>query len=1250
MFGVALIVAALGAYLNCTDLTLPEYESTGRYLVLSVRGPTDVVLTSDNSTIDTNPFSVFTPDDDFTLEGHNRTDWRVIVYEFTIDGYDESALLTQHMYVFIDVEIDSIHHRTYHYVGDASTDLCSTVFGKSMSANAPIVGIEQTHPVDVLIQAPPIYVMLENDDTIINYYTIESVDPPRGTVLYTNNLTTQTQTRHGYPIAALASIDYDGGLEDHTNLDYAPLISGMFPNGGMVSIHDTTHIPFIFDNNITIAPNLDSTDPILQYAKKHLNLQPSAVRVAMSIEIGHSLRLIPIFAGMSPNGNLNYTLASTVVSYTGEPPSVDIGSFDCKDLVTVIGASELVWLCYSQQHNNIVAIKPIESTTITVVSSVSTIGGSACDGQDVMLVRSGECAAVLVCGTGNQQVGTYTYYWAEVTETTIEPFVSTTINNILYQPTFIGASPLEVGWCGLPSLTNVLYAIFSTASGKTIFMFDGTATATPWEVYDDPDNTLMLARLSTNGYHGLGFDTDTEDFYSDIWTTELGDNRLPGTTLFLTTIVCTTSTHECYLTMVSADGTAPDSFGACTIDINNIYVGSSYNMVNNIARNVIPFSHTRVNTSNPMLPSFPIIDVDQELFDVYVFYLTTNIRRCIYYDTQLLCIEDFPITSDDAISNPPYSHQRNVFSAGPMVAFTTGYIPLSYQTESLILTNTSGPSEYCHNTTSNPPDDATVQLMAIGASSLYTAAATGAIDLVTSDIKTSYFNPFTGSFGFLFLGGNTVYQLEYQATCNHSNNLAPTHASFFQLYPGHVSWCNALTNNITGDSVSPYLPDGETAPYKANQDADGNTISIPHLTSDDYFSHTTNTFCDGSNPPTHHGIGTALELYQSDQSHSRLRVASFICTSVHSDYPIATPVAMLLQQTMSHVYWYDYPMCYPADPTANISSLPYIEMLIPATQQSHVGHGHYDTTAAPTPQRCDPSTEYLDPDTLTCIAITSCSGGEFELRHPLYSLDRQCQTLMPCIPGIDYESVPPTETSDRECVPISSCSIGEYISHGATVTSDVVCRGIISTCVSGQYINTSAQVDAAPGEVNLGEQCPACENGTTYNPSCENGVAHCNPHHTETECVEANVSWTCPDEHYLSVPVEEVVGHPILYCKPCGSCILESASCTPTSNVVCVPQLGADPPDVPLKCPKGQWANPHTPLRLRTCEPWQICAYIKIEGTSSTERICAKTGSEKYVYEAVYIAYVPLFFIVVSRIYIYAQPWTETKKKLASHQ
>jgi len=50
-----------------------------------------------------------------------------------------------------------------------------------------------------------------------------------------------------------------------------------------------------------------------------------------------------------------------------------------------------------------------------------------------------------------------------------------------------------------------------------------------------------------------------------------------------------------------------------------------------------------------------------------------------------------------------------------------------------------------------------------------------------------------------------------------------------------------------------------------------------------------------------------------------------------------------------------------------------------------------------------------------CSVLTVCTTDEFETLRPSHNQDRECAALRVCIVDVQYETVPNTVATDREC-------------------------------------------------------------------------------------------------------------------------------------------------------------------------------------------------------------------------------------------
>jgi hypothetical protein len=91
-----------------------------------------------------------------------------------------------------------------------------------------------------------------------------------------------------------------------------------------------------------------------------------------------------------------------------------------------------------------------------------------------------------------------------------------------------------------------------------------------------------------------------------------------------------------------------------------------------------------------------------------------------------------------------------------------------------------------------------------------------------------------------------------------------------------------------------------------------------------------------------------------------------------------------------------------------------------------------------------------------CLPLKVCGEDEYESVAPTATTDRECRALNAC--GTDeYESVALTETTDRECTALSVCGEEEYESVAPTKATDRECTEL-SVCGEEEYASAAPTV------------------------------------------------------------------------------------------------------------------------------------------------------------------------------------------------
>lgn len=96
-----------------------------------------------------------------------------------------------------------------------------------------------------------------------------------------------------------------------------------------------------------------------------------------------------------------------------------------------------------------------------------------------------------------------------------------------------------------------------------------------------------------------------------------------------------------------------------------------------------------------------------------------------------------------------------------------------------------------------------------------------------------------------------------------------------------------------------------------------------------------------------------------------------------------------------------------------------------------------------------------------CEPLTLCEEGEYESVSPVPGkTNRECKALTDCS-GNQYETTAPTSTSDRVCSQLTVCSDNQYESKENTYTSDRECEAL-TVCNENEYESSPA----IPGKTN----------------------------------------------------------------------------------------------------------------------------------------------------------------------------------------
>jgi len=153
--------------------------------------------------------------------------------------------------------------------------------------------------------------------------------------------------------------------------------------------------------------------------------------------------------------------------------------------------------------------------------------------------------------------------------------------------------------------------------------------------------------------------------------------------------------------------------------------------------------------------------------------------------------------------------------------------------------------------------------------------------------------------------------------------------------------------------------------------------------------------------------------------------------------------------------------------------------------------------------KCDPE-KWLNG--VVCMPTKQCLENEYESKPPTETSDRECLPITSCH-SAQYQTVAPTETSDRECEVLTVCNETEYISTPAGINSNRECSPI-NICKEGEEYETKAPSQTA-GQFNENRECsqltPKCVEGEQYESQSPDAT-------TNRECTDFVIE--CSDSQY----------------------------------------------------------------------------------------------------------------------------------------
>ena len=265
-----------------------------------------------------------------------------------------------------------------------------------------------------------------------------------------------------------------------------------------------------------------------------------------------------------------------------------------------------------------------------------------------------------------------------------------------------------------------------------------------------------------------------------------------------------------------------------------------------------------------------------------------------------------------------------------------------------------------------------------------------------------------------------------------------------------------------------------------------------------------------------HHIGHALRSYHMfDHTHAENRVCTAVSQCSAKQYESAPPTKLTDRVCAAHT------ACTSAQyetraPTAMLDRTCATKLCTCAGGSGSVGAA-CAAHSLPACAACDEQHHLIG---MICVPRAECTEDEYE-RFSDGAM--HCTALRVCTALQEYETVPPTETSDRRCTATVLCSASQYEAEAPTATSNRRCA-TKAVCAAGTYetVAPSASSDRT---------CTVCAAGTFKATA---GSAAC-------------AQWrTCPAGHG-----QEQQGSATndVTCAPCPATYFKSA----VGNTACIP-------------------------------------------------------------------------------------------------
>lgn len=226
-----------------------------------------------------------------------------------------------------------------------------------------------------------------------------------------------------------------------------------------------------------------------------------------------------------------------------------------------------------------------------------------------------------------------------------------------------------------------------------------------------------------------------------------------------------------------------------------------------------------------------------------------------------------------------------------------------------------------------------------------------------------------------------------------------------------------------------------------------------------------------------------------------------------------------------------------------------------------------------------------------CLPVNSCSMGQFIETLETATSDRICKDWRQCDYIYQFDNSPfgvPNATENRDCRNITQCNITEYQTQAPSLTSNRICTPLTSECDSTQY--ESVVPDATTNRV--------CS--TIRSPCSTEEYESQSPSNTQNRiCLHIT---NCSGNQYV---LQEATNTSNRICQnktECASNEWESFEGNATSNRECLLLSTCQSVEYE-QSPMGYYTRDRMCLPLSVCNKTQ---YIAIEATTTSDRSCTQ--------------------------------------------